>query len=277
MHKKFFMFTMIIACMGLYCPIGHAHQVYSEYSHIQNLKGFQGIAYSIADNLEHNLVHALNKARPILFTSFVELDNLQNTNSFGRLLGEQVASRIAQHGYRVVELKLRKESLIINENFGEAILSRSLDDVRDRQDAQAVIVGTYTWLDDAVIVSSRIISTLDGALLSTHDLTLRMNPQLDELLSKNPSVYRSGRPAQAETEDGPLGRGTILLDPKNTLAARLIQNRLSQLNYYTDRIDGIWGKNSRAALQRFKSERQLASPSAWDIQAQRELFRGTGQ
>lgn len=273
--RKFLLLAAFLGMTCLACP-GHAHQIFTGYSHLQNVQGFQGIAYSIADVLKHNLVQHLDKSKPILFTSFVELDNLHATNSFGRLLGEQVASRIAQHGYRVVELKLRKGSMVMNEHFGEAILSRNLQSIRGSQDAQAVIVGTYTWLNDAVIVSARIINTLDGAILSAHDATLRMTEQLQELLSKNPGTFQSGRSFHSPS-DGPLSSGSVLLDPKNSLAAKLIQTRLAQLNYYTDRIDGIWGKNSRAALQRFKTERQLASPSAWDIEAQRELFRGTGE
>lgn len=274
--RKLLLLTLTCICLTCVGVTGQAHQIHSGYSHLQNVQGFQGIAYSIADNLKHNLIQHLTKSQPILFTSFVELDNLHTTNTFGRLLGEQVASRIAQHGYRVVELKLRKQSLMMNENFGEAILTRSLDDLRNRQGTQAVIVGTYTWLNDAVIVSARVISTLDGTILSAHDATLRMTEQLEELLSKNPSTFQPGQ-SSSPSSDGPLGKGSVLLDPKNTLAARLIQTRLSELNYYKDRIDGIWGKNSRAALQHFKTERQLASPSMWDVQAQQELFKGTGQ
>lgn len=269
--------TVMALIMTSFSTAGQAYQIYTGYSHLQNIQGFQGIAYSIADSLEQNLVQKLDRSRPILFTSFVELDNLHATTSFGRLLGEQVASRMAQYGYRIVDLKLRSGSMIIHENFGEAILSRSLHEVRTSQDAQAVIVGTYTPIRDSVIVSTKILSTLDGAMLATHDATLTVTPQIEELLSTNLSTFKPGRPGHPAGDDGPLGKGTVLLDPKNSLAARLIQTRLAELNYYKDRIDGIWGKNSRAALSRFKTERQLASPATWDVHAQRALFGGTGQ
>jgi TolB-like protein len=249
-----------------------------------NVHGFQGLAYALADGLEQNLVQHVDRTRPILFTSFVDLDDLNTSSTFGRLLGEQVASRMSQLGYRVVELKLRQGSMVVSQEAGEMILSRDLRDVRTNHDTQAVLVGTYVVTENAVIVSARLLSTLDGAILATRDATLRKTREIQELATRNTVTFQPTRtppskthPEREAVHDGPLARGTILLDPKNSLAARLIQARLAELNYYTDRIDGIWGKNSRAAMNRFKSNRQLASPTTWDISAQRELFKGTGQ
>jgi TolB-like protein len=278
--KRFF--TLLAACTFLGLCISVSTPALSErllpgVSQPQHVRGFQGIGYSIADALEHNLGQRVNKSKPILFTSFVDLDDLQMSSTFGRLLGEQVASRMAQHGYRVVELKLRRDSLIISEGAGEIVLSRNLENIRNNHDAQAVIVGTYTVVDESVIVTARLLSAVDGAMLSTHDLTLGLSPLIHSLVHKNQARVQSGRPKPSkEAATGPLGRGTVLLDPKNSLAARIIQTRLAELQYYKDKIDGIWGKNSRSALGRFKAEHQLPG-TAWDLHTQQELFRGTGQ
>lgn len=234
----------------------------------------------IADALENNLVQPLDRTKPILFTSFVDLDDLKTTSTFGRLLGEQVGSRMAQFGYRVMEPKLRQDSLLIIEGAGELILTRDLENIRLNHEAQAVLVGTYTVIDESIILTARLLSALDGAILSSHDLTLTMSRDLRTLIHKNPARVQT-RQALRNAEEallpaGPLARGSILLDPKNSLAARIIQTRLAELQYYKDKIDGIWGKNSRAALSRFKTERQLAG-TAWDLSTQIELFRGTGQ
>lgn len=267
-------------CAGLTLSgpaLAQGSTISQEYNRIVPVQGFQGIAYAIADALENNLVQPLDRARPILFTSFVELDDLMTSSTFGRLLGEQVASRISQHGYRVMELKLRRDSMIISDQAGEIILSRELDKIRSNHEAQAVIVGTYTIVNQSIIVTTRILSALDGAILSSNDVTLRMTADLHALAGKNISRFQPGRPdAAKDAPTGPIGRGSVLLDPKNSLGARIIQTRLAELHYYKDRIDGIWGKNSHAALSRFKAERQL-SGTAWDMPTQIELFRGTGQ
>jgi TolB-like protein len=283
MLRKLLTALLFSATMAMAQTASAVHPYYGSgpFAHVH---GFQGLAYALADGLEQNLVQYVDRTRPILFTSFVDLDDLNTSSTFGRLLGEQVASRMSQLGYRVVELKLRQGSMVVSQEAGEMILSRDLRDVRTSHDTQAVLVGTYVVTDNAVIVSAKLLSTLDGAILATRDATLRKTREIQELVTRNTVTFQPTRtqPSKTQSEretvpEGPLARGTILLDPKNSLAARLIQARLAELNYYTDRVDGIWGRNSRAALNRFKSNRQLASPTAWDLSAQRELFKGTGQ
>lgn len=283
MLRKFIL-TLLFGAVLAMGQNAQAFHPYSGSGHHAHIHGFQGLAYALADGLEHNLVQYVDRTRPILYTSFVDLDDLNTSSTFGRLLGEQVASRMSQLGYRVVELKLRQGSMIVSQNTGEMILSRDLRDVRTSHDTQAVVVGTYVVTDNAVIVSAKLLSTLDGAILATRDATLRKTKDIHELVTRNVTTFQPTRTQPSKTQmereavhEGPLARGTILLDPKNSLAARLIQARLAELNYYTDRIDGIWGRNSRAALNRFKSNRQLTSPTTWDLSAQRELFKGTGQ
>lgn len=257
--------------------LARADQIFSGTAGHRHVHGFQGIAQSIADALEYNLVQPLDRTKPVLFTSFVDIDSLQTSSTFGRLLGEQVASRMAQLGYRIMEPKLRQGSMVIIEGAGEMVLSRDLTNIRDNHDAQAVIVGTYTVVNESIIVSVKLLSTQDGAILSTHDVTLKMTRDLHSLVHKNTSTIQQG-PSQAakDVPNGPLGRGMFALEAKNSLAAKIIQTRLAELQYYKNKIDGIWGKNSRAALSRFKADRQL-SGTAWDMQTQMELFRGTGQ
>ncbi|TVQ97145.1 MAG: peptidoglycan-binding protein [Desulfovibrionales bacterium] len=283
MTRHFFAGLMLATLFALAQPTA-AMQPLTSFASTPSQRGVHGLAYALADGLKHNLVHYLDRTRPILFTSFVDLDDLNTSSTFGRLLGEQVAARMSQHGFRVVELKLRQDSMVFSQEAGEMVLSRDLRDVRSHQDTQAVLVGTYVVTQDAVIVSAKLLSTLDGTILATRNATLRKTPQIQELTAKNRTTFRPAdrQPTHSASEqeavrEGPLARGAILLDPGNALAARLIQTRLAELNYYTDRIDGIWGRNSRAALNRFKSNRQLASPTTWDLSAQRELFKGTGQ
>jgi TolB-like protein len=292
MTKTLRIFLLLTVVAGLavgFTPGRAVAQPSSGLGEYQPVRGFQRIAYALADNLEHHLVRHVDRAKTILFTSFVELDQLNTSSTFGRLLGEQVASRFSQHGYTVVELKLRQHSMIISEDTGELVLSRNLRDIRTDQDAQAIIVGTYTLLKDSIILGVKLISTLDGSLLSTHDATVWLTPQLRELVARNVTTFEPQRiseePESTPEKDvskitvpeGPLARGTVLLDLKNSLAVRLVQARLADLQYYTDRIDGIWGKNSRAALSQFKRDQGLEEPGTWDVQTQRALFRGTGQ
>ena len=85
--------------------------------------------YAVADHLAANLIHRLNRTSPILSISFINLDDITSTSSFGKLLGAQIASRFSQHGYKVIDLGHKKEKLVVRKRSGETALSRDLETI----------------------------------------------------------------------------------------------------------------------------------------------------
>jgi len=71
--------------------------------------------------------------------------------------------------------------------------------------------------------------------------------------------------------------GETLLDPTVPRDAKVIQGRLAELGLYRGAIDGVWGRNSRAALKAFKEKNSLGDPESWDRDTQILLFRETGK
>jgi hypothetical protein len=62
---------------------------------------------------------------PLLVATIVNIDSLGQSSRFGRLISEQVATRLTQQGYSVVEMKLRND-VYIQEGTGELLLSRDV-------------------------------------------------------------------------------------------------------------------------------------------------------
>ena len=100
---------------------------------------------------------------------FVNIDNLTTSSTFGRIISEQVASRLAQHGFRIIEIKLRQESVFIKKGQGEFMLSRELKDLGTSQEIRAVLVGTYAISKYFIFVSARIVRTEDSSVLAGCD------------------------------------------------------------------------------------------------------------
>ncbi len=119
--------------------------------------------------------------KPILVSSFVNVDNVQVSSTFGRIIAEQMSSRIAQHTYKVVELKLRS-SLFIKEKTGELLLSRELRDISLQHDAYAVLVGTYAASKRKVYVNAKLVSAQDSIILAAYDYELPIGPDTKQLL-----------------------------------------------------------------------------------------------
>lgn len=288
-EKNCFIAALIFLSLLFHFGVAISHSTASDFFNEDNYAdNVVGIAYNAADMLENNLLSGLNRTLPILATSFVNLDNLKSSSTLGRLLGEYIASRFSQHGYQVIELRLQKDCLLVQEGNGELALSRDKGKIGTSYDAQAIIIGTYSLADDLLFVSTRIVSTVDHSILSSYDFSLRLDKTLRILAEngvttavKNVSGNgsRSGIKESPKTgaQKGILSGGLVLLDTSVSLGAKIIQARLAQLGYYSDKIDGVWKKHSLKALKNFKKNRGLTDNDKWGPATQKALFAGTDQ
>ncbi len=138
-------------------------------------------AYGITDTLIENAQAPLGMEQIILVSCFVDVNNVQRTSNFGRMIAEHMASRLAQDGYMVVEVKLR-DSLYIREREGEFLLSRRLKDIQVAHDAQAVVVGTYLVTPKVLYISARIVRAQDAKIISSCDVKIPLTEDLKATL-----------------------------------------------------------------------------------------------
>jgi TolB-like protein len=124
------------------------------------------VGYTMADKLADNAAQALGPSDTLIVASFVNVNNLEESSSFGRIIAEQIASRFAQRGQRVIELKLRQNSIFISEGKGEFMLSRDLREISRTHNASAVVVGTYADGGDRLYVSARMVRPADNLLIA---------------------------------------------------------------------------------------------------------------
>jgi len=148
---------------------------------------YEAVDTVIAQIERSHLKYDLQKTKPIMVASFVDIDYVQNSSTFGRMIGEEVASRFAQSGYPVIELKMRPETVVIYEELnshatGEKILSRNLQNLTFEHDAQAVVVGTYAPAKNHVYVTMKVIRAKDGIIIYSHDYRLPMDADTKSLL-----------------------------------------------------------------------------------------------
>ncbi len=140
------------------------------------------LAAQITDNLTQDALPPLMSRQPdlpILTTTFVNNDNLKETSRFGRILQEHITSRLVQLNYTVKEIKLR-QTLLMQEQSGETMLSRNLRDLDAKQSlaAQAILVGTYSYTDRVMYISARLINPKDRTIISSYDYRLCMDDNI---------------------------------------------------------------------------------------------------
>ena len=140
------------------------------------------LAEKITDKLTQDAFPPLMPRQPdlpILTTTFVNNDNLKETSRFGRILQEHITSRLVQLNYTAKELKLR-QSLLMQEQSGETMLSRNLRDLDAKQSlaAQAILVGTYSYTNRVMYISARLINPKDRTIISSYDYRLCMDDNI---------------------------------------------------------------------------------------------------
>ncbi|MGA1979652.1 MAG: FlgO family outer membrane protein [Sedimentisphaerales bacterium] len=139
--------------------------------------------YKAAEYLVEKLPEEMFKDSPLLVASFVNVDDLNQSSTFGRTVSEQISSRLKQLGYTAIEMKLRT-TIFIKEGSGEFLLSRELSDISTKHRAQAVVVGSYAAASDRVYLTVRVINVTDSTILASYDYNIPMTRDIFKMLLK---------------------------------------------------------------------------------------------
>lgn len=138
-------------------------------------------SYQAAERLLRGLQQPLDQNKPILVATFVDVADMRQSSDLGRIVSEQVGSRLTQLGYQTKEMKFRG-SFLVRQGGGEFVLSRALRDISRKQDAQAVVAGVYAVAHDGVYLTLRMIRATDSAVIASYDYRLPLGPDTAALL-----------------------------------------------------------------------------------------------
>ena len=69
------------------------------------------VGYALADDLVKNLHAQIPEGQAVIITSFADVDDLTQSSTVGRMLGEVVGSRLAQQGFTVIDIRARQDSI----------------------------------------------------------------------------------------------------------------------------------------------------------------------
>jgi len=137
------------------------------YANIENIyQNLNGAIVAIADQLlVSNIEKSINTS--LILTSFVNLNQLNKTSTFGRLISESMFNELHIRKFKVTDFR-GQDAVSVNSK-GEFHLTRKVDKLRDHIEAtEYLVVGTYVRFEnDTVLVNARIIDSESGAVVST--------------------------------------------------------------------------------------------------------------
>ena len=181
-----------------------------KYNKIYGSNNLIYASYSMADELESHLKDLISTDEPLLVASFVNINRLDQSSAFGRIVSEQIASRFAQNGYKIIEMKLRDRSVYIKEAKGEFLLSRDLKAISKMHNASVVIVGTYAEGYDTVYVSARMVLTSNSEVVSSSDRAIRMD------FASMKALLRDGNESHGSGMELRSGQTSLKMRPPST-------------------------------------------------------------
>lgn len=168
----FFCMSILVSCHKQPPIERHA---YTDINHAST-----DVARILTQSINDNLI--INQ--PIIVASFVNINNLEESSTFGRVMSEQIAARLTQNGFKIIELKLRNNSIFMKEGTGELLLSRELKKLSKTQKAYAALVGTYAATEDLIFITAKIIITDNNSIIAAHNFQLYSNSTIAELLTQ---------------------------------------------------------------------------------------------
>ncbi|MEW6551473.1 MAG: FlgO family outer membrane protein [Campylobacterota bacterium] len=110
--------------------------------------------------------HIKPDKKTIIVTSFVNLNQLNSTSDFGRLVGENMISQLHMEGFRVKEYR-GQNAVSINAD-GEFNLTRDIKKLPNTIEADYILIGTYSNINDTTLsINSRIVDFANGDIYAT--------------------------------------------------------------------------------------------------------------
>jgi len=133
----------------------------------------------------------------IIVSTLLNVDNLNQTSAFGRIISEQIGSAFHDAGHEIIGMEMPID-LFVMKDAGELALSDETKAlIRKHQAAVLVVGGVYAPGKKNSYVSLRVVDVYTKRIISTYDFSVPMGPDAKLLLEPRPvATTESTEPAE---------------------------------------------------------------------------------
>lgn len=126
----------------------------------------------------------------ILVCTFVDINKLTRTSSFGRYVAGQLMNEFQRLSYPVIDMR-KSVSVMVQEKRGEFGLSRDPEEIKASQSAGAMLTGTYFVGDREIIVHALILDNKSATMLAGATMVFPRNALGNMMLQDSASARTS--------------------------------------------------------------------------------------
>ncbi len=126
------------------------------------------------ERLSHDLARNAKGSNPtMVVATFVDMDRLNRSGTFGRFVAENMMGRMAKLGFDVLEVRTAKR-LMVQPNVGEHALTEEEDEMKNSYRADTVLLGTYKKTGDVVVVHARLVAHSTQKIISSAAMEMKV-------------------------------------------------------------------------------------------------------
>lgn len=118
---------------------------------------------------------------PIAVATFVNVDDLHASSTFGRIYAEQIMSELSMQGFDVIELRHAEALQFLNAS-GEFALSRDVNMLKPHRELGGVVVGTYAVSPVRVYVNARLVDPGTSKVLTVGSVEMGKTKEIGKML-----------------------------------------------------------------------------------------------
>jgi hypothetical protein len=144
------------------------------------------VSQKAAKDLLANTKKPLTKDKLIVVSSFVNVDNLQNTSAFGRIVSSQISTSFFNAGYRIKSMELPTDAFVKSNNGFLQLTENARNEIR-KQGASTLVAGIFAPGRVTAYVSIRMIDIDTREVISSTDFSVPMGIDTRALLRSRPT------------------------------------------------------------------------------------------
>ena len=140
------------------------------------------LSHDISRNMRNG-----SRYRSVIVSTFVDQDRLYRANSFGRYLVENLMDELNRRGFAVIETRAARE-LLVQPNIGEMALTRDVEEMMNKYEADAIVLGTYKKSGNILSVNTRMIVSDNQEVISVASMQIEVDDKdvfLNSLLANS--------------------------------------------------------------------------------------------
>jgi len=146
--------------------------------------------YRAVDRILNQANMAPGNNTPLIVGTLSNINTMEKSHSFGRVVSEQASTRLVQRGHDVSELRLRN-SVNIKQGHGdiaeagEYMMSRDIEAIRGEYKIGRVVTGTYGIAGKEIMVNLKMIDIATGKIMGSTDYAVDIDTNVQKLIQDN--------------------------------------------------------------------------------------------